>query len=136
MSENQDTDVKPKKKPLKSLKDFPYDEIFWSWYGREKEGNENIFKKTIADIGLKGDKAFLEHLVDILGRAANIIRAPHRDDNEFKGYLSSEYREYFQNTPTDQRPTIEVFDNYLYHWAMKVWPRALDIIHETCRRYR
>ena len=51
LREKQDTDtefqvVKPKKKPLKSLKDFPYEVIFPSWYDREKEGNGNIFKKT------------------------------------------------------------------------------------------
>ena len=133
---NQDTDtefqvVKPKKKPLKSLKDFPYENILWSWYGRENEGLGNIFRKTIADLGLKGDKAYLEHLIDILGRAANIIRVPH---SEFKDKLNSEYRQYFRNNPKEQKPTIEVFDNYLYYWAMKVWPRALDIIRETCRR--
>ena len=138
LSENQVTDtefqvVKPKKKPLMSLKDFPYGEIPWSWYGRENEGDGNIFRTTIADIGLKGDKRYLDHLVDILGRASNIICVPH---SEFKDKLSFEYSQYFRNNPSEQKPTIEVFDNYLYHWAMKVWPRALDIIHETCRRYR
>ena len=94
------------------------------------------YSKKLDDLGLKGDKAYLEHLVDILCRAANIICVPHRDDQEFKYDLSKEYKSYFKNTPMDQRPTIEVFDNYLYHWAVKVWPRALDIIHETCRRSR
>ena len=57
-------DVKPNK-PLNSLKDFPFDPIYWSWYGRENESN-NIFRTTIADLGLKGDKVNLKQLEDTL----------------------------------------------------------------------
>ena len=28
---------------------------------------------------------------------------------------------------------IEEFNDYFYGWAMKVWPRAFDIIHESSR---
>ena len=43
---------------------------------------------------------------------------------------------YFQDTPIEQKPTIEAIDNYLYCWAVKVWPRALDKIHEYTRNKR
>ena len=124
-------DVKPKK-PLNSLKNLPYDPIYWSWYGKRKE-NDNIFRKTIRDLGLKGDKVNIKQLVDILGIAADIIRELPRGKEEFYKNLHENYNSYFRNTPIDQRPTIETFDNYLYSWAMKVWPRALDIIREHCR---
>ena len=125
-------DVKPKK-PLNSLKNFPFDPICWIWYGREKENN-NIFRTTIADLGLKGDKVNLKQLVDILGIAADIIRELHRAEEEFYKNLHKHYNSYFRKTPIDQRPTIETFDNYLNSWAKEVWPRALDIIRERCRR--
>ena len=131
-AETEKQDVKPKK-PLNSLKDFPFDPIYWSWYDREKESN-NIFRTTIADLGLKGDKVNLKQLVDILGIAADIIRELHRGEEEFYKNLHKHYNSYFRNTPIDQRPTIETFDNYLYSWAKKVWPHALDIIRERCRR--
>ena len=127
-------DVKSKK-PLKSLKDFPFDPIYWSWYGKEK-GNDNIFTQTITDLGLKDDKVNLKQLVDILGIAADIIRELPRGEEEFYKNLHKHYNSYFRNTPIDQRPTTETFDNYLYSWANKVWPRALDIIYERCRRFK
>ena len=129
-TENQS--VKPKK-ALKSLKDFPYDVIYWSWYGREKEGYRNIFRETVADLGVKGDKAFLERLVTLLGEAAEIIRNPPKDDEMFDISIRCIRERHFQDTPIEQQPTIEAIDNYLYCWAVKVWPRALDKIHEYTR---
>ena len=66
--------------------------------------------------------------------AADIIRDPPKHDKEFYLKISCTYERYFRNTPIEQKPTIENFDNYLYCWAVKVWPRALDRIYETCRR--
>ena len=132
-TENQS--VKPKK-ALKSMKDFPYDVIYWSWYGREKEGYRNIFRETIADLGVKGDKAFLERLVALLGEAAEIVRNPPEDDTMFDIRIRGIRNLYFQDTPIEQKPTIEAIDNYLYCWAVKVWPRALDKIHEYTRSKR
>ena len=123
-------DVKPKKS-LKSLKDFPLDLIYWKWYCDE---NDNIFKTTIADLGLKGDKVYRKRLVVILGIAADIIRELFRGEKEFYKNLYINNNRYFRNTPDDERPTIETFDNYLYCRAKKVWPRALDIIYKRCRR--
>ena len=124
--------VKPKR-TLKSLKYFPYEPIYRSWYAKKKE-NEDIFTETIVHLGLKGDKINLTQLVVLLGMAADIIRDLPRGKEAFHRNLEKSYLDYFRNTPLDQRPKIEVFDNYLYSWAMKVWPRALDIISKHCRR--
>ena len=124
--------VKPKR-TLKSLKYFPYEPIYRSWYAKKKE-NEDIFTETIVHLGLKGDKINLTQLVVLLGMAADIICDLPRGKEAFHRNLEKSYLDYFRNTPLDQRPKIEVFDNYLYSWAMKVWPRALDIISKHCRR--
>ena len=118
--------MKPKK-TLKSLKDFPLDPIFYKWYCDE---DDNIFRTTIAALGLEGDKVYLKRLVDILVIAADIICELFRGEKEFYKNLHIRYNRYFRNTPIDERPTIETFGNYLYCWAKKVWPRALDIIYK------
>ena len=123
--------VKPKR-TLKSLKHFPYEPIYRSWYARKKEG-EDIFTETIEHLGLKGDKINLKQLVVLLGMAANIIRDLPRGKEAFHRNLEKSYLDYFRNTPHDQRPKIEVFDNYLYSWAMKVWSQALHLISKHCR---
>ena len=92
---------------MKSLKDFPLDPIFYKWYCDE---DDNIFRTTIADLGLKGDKICLKCLVDILVIAADIIRELFRGEKEFFKNLHIRYNRYFRNTPIDERPTIETFD--------------------------
>ena len=123
--------MKPKR-TLKSLKYFPYEPIYRSRYAKKKE-NEDIFTETIVHLGLKGDKINLKQLVVLLGMAANIIRDLPRGKEAFHRNLEKSYLDYFRNIPHDQRPKIEVFDNYLYSWAMKVWPRALHLISKHCR---
>ena len=117
------------KKPLNSMWNFPFEAIFRRWYREEP----NVFRITIEDLGLKSDQVDLEQLVQLLNIAADIRNSPPQNKNEFYEILTREYDRYFISTPIDQRPTIEKFDNYLYHWAKKVWPRALDIIFEECR---
>ena len=83
---------------------------------------------------MKGDGINLKQLVALLYRAADIIRDLHRGDETFRYNLEKYYVDYFRNTALDRRPKIEVFDNYLYTWAMKFWPRALYIIAKRCSR--
>ena len=75
-----------------------------------------------------------KQLVALLHMAAHIIRDLPRGDQTFRYNLEKRYIEYFRNTALDRRPKIEVFDNYLYTWAMKAWPRPLYIIANRCRR--
>ena len=66
-TEKQLSQNKKPKKPLKSLKDFPLHEIFFKWY---REENDNIFRKAVEYLGIKGDKGDIERLVKLLGIAA------------------------------------------------------------------
>ena len=122
---------KKPKKPLKSLKDFLLDPIFFKWY---RDDNDNIFRKMLAELGLKDDKGDIERLVKLLCIVAEIICELFRGEKEFNKNLHYHYNKYFGNNSDDGKQTIEKFDNYLYCWAIKNWPRALDRIHESCRR--
>ena len=121
-------------KPLKSMIDFPFDEIFFKWY---REKNDNVFRITIADLGIKGSEAFIDGLVKLLTIAADILRelnARPYDKKEYYEYLTIQYNSYFQNNSDPEKPSIYKFDNFLYYWGKKIWPRALDIIRKRCRR--
>ena len=96
--------VKPKR-TLKSLKHFPYEPIYRSWYARKKEG-EDIFTETIEHLGLKGDKINLKQLVVLLGIAADIICDLPRGKETFHSNLEQNYLDYFRSTHIDQRPKI------------------------------
>ena len=116
---------------MKSLKDFPFEAICFSWY---REENNNILRKTIADLDIKGDKGDIDHLVKILGIATDVIRELFRGAKEFYKNPHNKYNNYFRNTPDNEKLIIEKFDDYLYRWAFKIWPRALEIILAKSRR--
>ena len=124
-------------KALKSLLHFPLPEIFFRRY-REKHSSDNIFRETLADLGIKGDKEYIDGIVHVLIIAADIIRKTRSeafDTKQYYEHLNRDYKVYFRNTPDSKKPSIYDFDHYLFSWALKVWPRALDIIHEYNRRY-
>ena len=78
-------------KPLKSLIRFPLEEIFFRWY-REKK--DNIFRITIADLGIKGDEAYIDGLVRVLTIAADVLRETRLrafDTKQYYEYLTKEY---------------------------------------------
>ena len=47
--------------------------------------------------------------------------------------LKNRVRDFIKYYPNETQPSIEQFDDNLYRWAMKVWPRALGKIHEYTR---
>ena len=113
---------------------FPLDEIFFRWY---REKTDNIFKITIADLGIKGDEEYIDGLVRVLSIAGDVLRETRERPFDRKQYyenLTKKYNGYFRNTPDAEKPSIYKSDNYLYCWALKIWPRAVDIIRERCRR--
>ena len=55
-----------------------------------------------------------------------IIRYFHQGETSFFNKLNYFHNEYYKDNPT-KKPTLEKFDDYLYRWAMEVWPRALEI---------
>ena len=117
----------PKKKILRSLRNFPYKLIYYSWY-RDNDGN--IFKQILSEFGIKN---ILTRLVKLLFVAAEIIRDRDLGEKRFLNNLNHFYYEYIKDIPNRPKPTLEQFDDYLYRWAEKVWPRALDVIHEYSR---
>ena len=133
-SEEQRSQNKQPSKPLKSLIRFPLDEIFFRSY---REKGDNIFRITIADLGIKGDEGYIDGLVRVLSIAGDVLRETREgafDKKQYYKNLTIKYNGYFRNTPDAEKPSIYKFDNYLYCWALKIWPRALDIIRERCRR--
>ena len=73
----------------------------------------------------------------VLTIAADVIlesREAPCDRKRYYEILTQKHKSYFRDTPDDEKPSICKFDNYLYCWALKIWSRALDIIHERCRR--
>ena len=117
----------PKKKILRSLRNFPYKLIYYSWY-RDNDGN--IFKQILSEFGIKN---ILTRSVKLLFVAAEIIRDRDLGEKRFLNNLNHFYYEYIKDIPNGPKPTLEQFDDYLYRWAEKVWPRALDVIHEYSR---
>ena len=132
--EKQGSQTKNPTKPLKSLMSFPYPEIFYRWYRECKDFS--IFKETIADLGIKGNEKYLNSLVEILHIAADIIResrANYGDRERYIEIITRKHDAFFLDTP-HERPSIAKFDSYLFSWATKIWPRALDLIREYERR--
>ena len=104
-------------KPLNSMIDFPFDEIFFRWY---PEKNDNIFRITIADLGIKRSEAFIDGVVKLLTIAADILRelnARTYDKKEYYKYLTIKYNNYFQNNSDPDKPSIHKFDHFLYYWG-------------------
>ena len=117
----------PKKKILRSLRNFPYKLIYYSWY-RDNDGD--IFKQILSEFGIKDN---LTRFVKLLPAAAEIIREGDLGERSFLNNLNHFYYEYIKDTPTGQKQTLGQFDNYLYRWAEKIWSRALDITHKYTR---
>ena len=69
----------------------------------------------------------------LLFAAAEIIRNRDLGEKRFFNNLNHVYHEYIKDIPNEPKPTLEQFDDYLYRWAEKVWPRALAIIRECSR---
>ena len=78
-------------------------------------------------------KNSIDGFVKTLYAAAEMIRHLNLDENDFKYRLLHYYQQYCNDNPNGPKLLIEKFDDYLYRWAMKVWPRAFDIIYECSR---
>ena len=122
--EKTEKQVPKKKRTLKSLRDFQLPEIFPKWY---RDFSTSVFRQALTDFGIKNN---IDGFVMVTHAAADLIHNLDLGENHFVYNLSKQFDLYCQDNPEDQGITIEKFDDYLYRWAMKVWPRALDIIHE------
>ena len=118
-----------KKITFKSLRDFPLQEIFPKWY---RDSKTSIFRQALTEFGIKNN---IDGFVKLLHNAANLIHNLDLGEDHLIYTLSYHCKEYCKDNPGGPEITIEKYDDYLYRWAMKVWPRAFDIIHE-CERAR
>ena len=109
---------------MKSLKDFLLEPVYFKWY---RDDESIIFRKILNEFGIKNNiDAFVRNLYD----AAEVIRHLDQGEKVFYNSLKFSHSHYCKNNANEPQLSIEIFDDYLYRWAMKVWPRAFDMIHE------
>ena len=112
---------------MKSLKDFPLEPIFFKWYRCD---SSSIFREISTEFGIKNNIDLFENILYAVGE---IIRYLDQGEKVFHSNLKFYHNQYCKNNPNETQTTIEKFDDYLYRWAMKVWPRAFDNTHEYTR---
>ena len=111
--------VPKKKRTLKSLRDFPLQEIFPKWY---RDSETSIFRQALTEFDIKNN---IDGFATLLRNAANLIHNLDLGEDHFIYNLSFHCKQYCKNNPGGPEITIEKFDDYLYRWVMKVCPRAL-----------
>ena len=130
-SEKTEKQAPKKKRTLKSLRDFPLPEIFPKWY---RDLETSIFRQALTEFGIKNN---IDGFAIVIHTAADLIHNLDLGEDHFIYNLSYHFKRYCQDNPGGPEITIEKLDDYLYRWAMKVWPRAFDVIHERERaRYK
>ena len=105
------------------MRNFPYEPIFYSWY---RDRNNSIFKILI-EFGIKNN---LNRFVKLLFATAEIIRHLDPDERYFLHMLNLSFNKNIKEFPNGPKPTLEQYDDYLYKWDEKVWPRGLDIVRK------
>ena len=126
-SEEEKTTTKPTQmsinmRTLKSLIYFDEQEVFPKWY-RNRE--TSVLREALKTLGIKTN---FEGFVEVAHAAADLIYASRFGESQYKYRLQKHYDRYCTDNPNGPRLTIEKFDDYLYRWAKKVWPCALDIV--------
>ena len=119
--------ITKKKRTLKSLKDFPLEPIFFKW---NRCDSSSIFREILTEFGIKNNIDLFENILYAVGE---IIRYLDQGEKVFHSNLKFYHNQYCKNNPNETQTTIEKFDDYLYRWAMKVWPRTFDNTHEYTR---
>ena len=107
---------------MKSLWDFDEEEIFPKWY---RDHETSVLREALKTLGIKNN---FEGFVEVVHAAADLIHASHYGERHYKYKLQQQYELYCIDNPNGPKITVEKFDDYLYRWAKKVWPCALDII--------
>ena len=109
---------------LKSLIDFDETEIFPKWY-RKRE--TSVLTEALKNLGIKTN---FNGFVEVVHSAADLIYAARYGKNHYNYRLKNQYERYCKDNPNGPRLSIEKFDDYLYKWAKKVWPCAIDIVYK------
>ena len=126
-SQKAEKQISKKKRTLKSLRDFPLPEIFPKWY---RDSSSSIFRQALTEFGIKNN---IDGFAVVVHAAADLIHDLDLGEDHFVKNLSKQFNRYCKDNPEGPEITIEKFDDYLYRWAMKVWPCAFGIIHERER---
>ena len=126
-SAKKEQQVPKNKRTLKSLRGFPLEPVYFKWY---RYDSSSIFREILTEFGIKNN---VDRFVNILYAAAELIRFLDQGETVFNNRLHYYHNQYCRNDPNETQPTIERFDDYLYRWAMKVWPRDFHKIHESSR---
>ena len=122
-SAKQEQQISKQKRTLRSLKDFRFEPIYFSWY---RNNSSSIFREILTEFGIN-DNA--DRLVKLSYATTEIIRYLNQSETALENRL----RDFIKDYPNKTQPSIEQFGDYLYRWATKVWPRALGKIHECTR---
>ena len=109
-------------RPLKPLRHFDEHKIFQKWY-RNRE--TSVLREALQILGIKDN---FEGYVEVVHAAADLIYAAQINENHYNYRLQQQYDRYCKDNPNGPRLTIEKFDDYLFRWAKKVWPCAIDIV--------
>ena len=123
-TENQ---VSKNTRTLKSLRDLQLPKIFPKWY---RDNSSSVLREILKTFGIKNN---FDGFVEVVHAAAELIHDSQFGENRFNYRLQKQYKRYCTNHPNGPKLTIEQFDDYLYRWAMKVWPCALDIVYMRAR---
>ena len=107
---------------MKSLRDFNEQEIFPKWY---RDRDTSVLREALKTLGIKNN---FESFVEVAHAAADLIHASQFSEHHFKNRLKQQDERYCTDNLNGPKLTVAKFDDYLYRWAMKVWPCALDII--------
>ena len=118
-SEKTEKQVPKNKRTLRSLRDFPLQEIFPKWY---RDSKTSISRQALSEFDIKNN---IDGFVTLLHNVANLIHNLDLGEDHFIYNLLFHCKQYCKNNPGGPEITIEKFDDYLYRWAMKVCPRAL-----------
>ena len=121
-SSKPENQVSNNTRTLKSLRDFEEQEIFPKWY---RDRVTSVLKEALKTLGIKSN---FEGFAEVPHTTADLTQASQYGENHFKYRLPKQYERYCTDNPNGPKLTVAKFDDYLYRWAMKVWPCALDII--------
>ena len=93
---------------------------------QEKKKKTSVLREALKTPGIKNNP---EGPVEAVHAAADPIHASQFAEIHSKNRLQKQHERYCTDNPNGPKLTVAKFDDYLYRWAMKVWPCALDIIY-------
>ena len=91
----------------------------------KKKKETSVLREALKTLGIKNNP---EGFVEVVHAAADPIHASQFAEIHSKNRLQKQHERYCTDNPNGPKLTVAKFDDYLYRWAMKVQPVALDIV--------